>query len=84
MKDRNDKNVTKTNEHFVQKTKTKTKSKTTLPYRNGLNTVERVIEVKNHIPLLKQVLSLRSTSLLQQKPGNIKLGMETDSFRKNI
>jgi len=55
-----------------------------VPYKNYLNTVKLLIEVMNHIPLLKQFLSLRSTSLLRQKPGNTKLGKETDSFRKNI
>jgi hypothetical protein len=36
-----------------------------------------VTDVLTHIPLFRQVLSLSSTSLLQQEPGNTELGLET-------
>ena len=47
------------------------------------HTVKLVIDVLTHTPSFKQVISLRSASLLHHKPGNTELGLETDSFSKN-
>ena len=51
-----------------------------VPYKNALNTVELVIDVLTHSLLFWQVLSLTSSSLLHQEPGNTEHGLETDSF----